>query len=147
MVAEAPHIAEFGRFGVVGDEAEGAADICGAELGVVADEQEFGAGLVGFAGESREFHGAGHRGFVDDDELVPAELPSVTFGVRARRALRRSAGDVGGGRPVRRLSRLFELADPPVALIGGDANGLVDPLGDVVRRKTEGVGQYCCGGG
>ena len=147
-LVEAPDVAEFGGVGVVGDEPEGAADIGGAELGVVADEEEFGAGLVGFAGEGCELHGAGHRGFVDDDELVAAELPSVSFGVGAREL----CGDPLMTTPATGSSRRPRAArsSSPIhrlSLVGGDANGFVDPFGDVVRGETEGVGQNGCGSG
>ncbi|GAA1580277.1 hypothetical protein GCM10009789_37610 [Kribbella sancticallisti] len=78
---EAPDVGEFGGLRVAGDEAEGAAGVGGGELGVVADEEEFGAGGVGGAGECGQFHGAGHGGFVDDDELVLAKAPSVAVGL------------------------------------------------------------------
>ena len=80
VVGEAPDIGQSGCCGGLGDEAECAAGVCCAELGVVSDEEEFCSGFVGFAGQGGEFHGAGHGGFVDDDELVLPESPAVVFG-------------------------------------------------------------------
>ena len=140
-VGEAPDVGEFGGFGVLGDQAEGAAGVGRGELGVVADEEELRAGGVGGAGEGGEFHGAGHGGFVDDDELVGAEVPPVVVCVQ-RRQLGHEAlvaafstiavGEVGG---------VLGLLDHVAALFGAEAGGFVDPFGDVLGGDADRVGQ------
>jgi hypothetical protein len=144
-VGEAPDVGEFG-VGVSRDEAEGAAGVGRGELSVVSDKQQFGAGRVGGAGECGEFQGAGHGGFVDDDELVLVEVPPILVGSQGCELCDESLVTEPAARMVGVFGGVLGLEDLVAALFCSEARGLVDPLGDVLGGYADGVGQDRCGG-
>ena len=83
-VVEAVQVGELDGVGVVGEEAQGAAGLDRGELGGVAEEPDQGTAVAGIAGEPVEVAGAGHAGFVDEDQVAGLELePLIDLGLAA----------------------------------------------------------------
>ena len=72
-VGEPVEVGELDGAGVVGEEAQCAAGFDGGELGGVAEDPDDGAAFAGVVGEPVQVAGAGHAGFVDQDEVAGLE--------------------------------------------------------------------------
>jgi hypothetical protein len=74
---ESPDSAKPGRLSSSVQPTQDAAGVDRVQLARVAYQEDFGAGLPCLLHEGSELEGGNHRGFVDDDELIRMEAPSL----------------------------------------------------------------------
>ena len=96
-VDEAADLVEFGGAAVGDQEAEEAAGFDGAELAVVADEDELGVGRLDRLDQGGEIGGGQHGGLVDDHDFPGAEPAGGV--APPRRASWRNLATVSAGIP------------------------------------------------
>ena len=144
-VGEPPQGAQLGAAGAVDEQAERSPGVDRGQLGVVADEQQLGAGLCGLAGQLVERECPCQRRLVDDHELTGTEGPASALGTKPlhRGVDGAQLADVPwpGGRSHRQ-----QAFDDRGALGGAGAGGLVQPLGGVLAGDSEGSGEVGGGG-
>ena len=135
-VGEAVQVGELDGADVVGQQAQRAAGFDGGELGGVTEEADDGAAFAGVGGEPVEVAGAGHAGFVDEDEVAGVEHEPLV-----RRAAAGS-GVVGVAELVQVLRAAAELRAEDVGRGGGRCEG-----DDAAAGGAPGLGDGLHGGG
>ena len=148
-VGEPPQRGQHDGAAAFGEQVERAAGVDRGQLCVVPDEKHLGFGGACLGGECVQGERPGEGGLVDDEELAGVQRP-VGVGAAQGGKLgvdRSGQGRVGVGVEAGTLGPQGGGAFGTAGVAG--AGGLVQPLGGVLARDAQGVGQLggCCGRG